>query len=74
MVSIVYTCYTNGACSVTSKYMWPFNEDLIRFDFETDDAASTLPFDRLVNSLEKSPAAGSESLGSMSSRAQSPVQ
>lgn len=22
--------------SVTSQYMWPFNEDLIRFDFETD--------------------------------------
>lgn len=23
-------------CSVTSKYMWPFNEDLTRFDFEID--------------------------------------
>ncbi|ETN42545.1 uncharacterized protein HMPREF1541_01702 [Cyphellophora europaea CBS 101466] len=22
---------------VTSQYMWPFNEDLVRFDFETDD-------------------------------------
>ena len=23
--------------SVTSTYMWPFNDDLMRFDFETDD-------------------------------------
>lgn len=23
--------------SVTSKLMWPFNEDLARFDFETED-------------------------------------
>lgn len=26
---------------VTSKYMWPFNEDLTRFDFETDDTILT---------------------------------
>jgi hypothetical protein len=28
---------TNALTSVTSKYMWPFNDDLMRFDFETDD-------------------------------------
>ena len=27
---------TTDSNSVTSKYMWPFNEDLIRFDFELD--------------------------------------
>jgi hypothetical protein len=30
--------FTNLGHSVTSKYMWPFNEDLIRFDFETDNS------------------------------------
>ncbi|KAI0096115.1 stress responsive A/B barrel domain protein [Nemania sp. FL0031] len=36
---------------VTSKYLWPFKEDVIRFDFEVDgeDERIVLPIDTLVN-------------------------
>ncbi|KAJ2990415.1 hypothetical protein NUW58_g2966 [Xylaria curta] len=36
---------------VTSTYLWPFKEDVIRFDFEVDgeDGSSVLPIDNLVN-------------------------
>ncbi|KAI1128671.1 hypothetical protein F5Y10DRAFT_239989 [Nemania abortiva] len=36
---------------VTSKYLWPFKEDVIRFDFEVDgeDEKVTLPIESLVS-------------------------
>ena len=36
----------NAFYSVTSTYMWPFNDDLMRFDFEVNDEsnASQVPF------------------------------
>ncbi|KAJ8119679.1 hypothetical protein O1611_g10556 [Lasiodiplodia mahajangana] len=35
---------------VTSKYLWPFKEDVIRFDFEVDgeDESRVLPIDSMV--------------------------
>jgi hypothetical protein len=35
---------------VTSKYLWPFKEDVIRFDFEIDGEGeeAALPIDNLV--------------------------
>ncbi|KAI1752651.1 stress responsive A/B barrel domain protein [Xylaria castorea] len=40
---------------VTSKYLWPFKEDVIRFDFEVDgeDDRITLPLDNFVNNGNK---------------------
>ncbi|KAI1119285.1 stress responsive A/B barrel domain protein [Nemania sp. NC0429] len=37
---------------VTNKYLWPFKEDVIRFDFEIDgdDESALLPIQNLVNS------------------------
>ncbi|KAI1366223.1 stress responsive A/B barrel domain protein [Xylaria arbuscula] len=36
---------------VTSKYLWPFKEDVIRFDFEVDGTEGTtmLPIENLLN-------------------------
>ncbi|KAI8954968.1 dimeric alpha-beta barrel [Xylaria longipes] len=41
--------------SVTSKYLWPFREDVIRFDFEVDreDDSVILPFESLANNANK---------------------
>ncbi|KAI0456368.1 stress responsive A/B barrel domain protein [Xylaria acuta] len=40
---------------VTSKYLWPFKEDVIRFDFEVDGEGDSviLPFESLVNNGNK---------------------
>ncbi|KAI0468519.1 dimeric alpha-beta barrel [Xylaria cf. heliscus] len=40
---------------VTSKYLWPFKEDVIRFDFEVDgeDDDVVLPFESLANNGNK---------------------
>ena len=36
---------------VTSKYLWPFKEDVIRFDFEVDgtEGNALLPIENLLN-------------------------
>ncbi|KAI0549676.1 stress responsive A/B barrel domain protein [Xylaria curta] len=40
---------------VTSKYLWPFKEDVIRFDFEVDgeDNKAILPLENFVNDSNK---------------------
>ncbi|TRX94172.1 hypothetical protein FHL15_004940 [Xylaria flabelliformis] len=40
---------------VTSKYLWPFKEDVIRFDFEVDgdDDKAILPLENFINNGEK---------------------
>ncbi|KAI0444874.1 stress responsive A/B barrel domain protein [Xylaria telfairii] len=40
---------------VTSKYLWPFKEDVIRFDFEVGGDVDNviLPFESLVNNGNK---------------------
>lgn len=40
------------ANSVTSKWMWPFNEDLTRFDFEVED--DSMGLDSLASLMLKS--------------------
>lgn len=57
---------------VTSKYMWPFNEDLMRFDFESDSA---LPPSILGLSVDSSAASSvSPTPNVLSSREGSPPQ
>lgn len=63
---------TNDARSVTSKYMWPFNEDLMRFDFETDGALPPSTLGPLIDSQAASPARPSPNFDS--SREDSPAR
>lgn len=61
----------NDGQSVTSKYMWPFNEDLMRFDFEIEGALPPPIFSSLAGGMDSA----SESTPSNipSSREDSPV-